>query len=142
MMKSPIGAYKTAALTSKIMGETPHGLVRMLLEKACEKLSLAEESVNKMAKGENIVENTIAFSQATNHASETIASLRDALVPDASPTLYGQLKDLYDHIQYQIFLGVKEKKPEPIRQAHKVVSEVLDIWMSIPAEYHGLSSLD
>lgn len=142
MTRTPIRAYETAALASKIMGETPHGLVRMTLEKACEKLQLAEETINLIIKGEDVAENMVVFSQSTQHALEIIASLQDALVPDASQTLYGQLKGLYEHVQHQILLGISQQKPEPIHQAHKVVSEILAMWMSIPTEHHAISSLD
>ena len=139
-MTNVVTAYAKSSLDSKVFGETPHGLVKLLLQKLCEKLSVAHELLTQKESNQNQVEITIKIATALGVASDIVQALSDSLVKMDENELYDQLSYLYAHVQYQILMANMHQKPEPIVQSLTIAKNLLEAWESIPAELHHVTS--
>jgi flagellar biosynthetic protein FliS len=139
-MTNPVTAYAKSSLDSKVFGETPHGLVRLLLQKLCEKLSIAHDLLIEKQSNQNQIEVAIKIATALGVASDIVQALSDSLVKLDDSELYEQLAYLYAHMHYQILMANMHQKPEPIVQSLSIAKNLLEAWESIPAELHHVSS--
>lgn len=140
-MKKLISAYEKSASDLKVMGASPHGIVKMLLEKMCEQLSLAGEALEELQSAEKgRVQITIRSANALQYAMRINQYLDGGLSKDHDAEFAGQLSDLYQHIQYQILSATQHQDPKYTEQGLKVAKDILEIWESIPSEFHYVAN--
>lgn len=137
--KSATSAYQKSALEAKVMGETPHGLVRLLLEKLCEKLTMAYEGY-------------VAFENNPGHeldpnmtkylldASKIIGVLNSSLVKEHDEELFNHLNHLHRYIQYHIVLTVQNQQSSYAKNALEMAQELLSMWNAIPEDFHRITA--
>ena len=140
-MKNNYTAYEKTALELKVLGETPHGLIRLLLEKLCEKLAAALQLLETQEGTKKELATIIKIANALKLASEIVDALEQSLVPADDDELYQQLSFLYAHIRYQILNATMDQKPEPLKQALTISRELLLMWESIPVDFYQVSSV-
>ena len=140
-MNQAISAYKKSAFDLKVLGASPHGLVKMLLEKMCEQLNLANKAlVDLQSENGHGLEVTIKSADALQYAMRINQYLDGSLSRDHNAEFAKQMSDLYLHIQYQILLATKHQHPDYTTQALKVAKDILELWESIPSDFHYLAN--
>ena len=140
-MSNPASIYKKSSLDSKILGESPHGLIRLLFEKLEKSLSEAKDLMSDNALSENKIAAAIKVSETLRLSTNIVQALADSLVKDEGDTgLFDQLSYLYAHIQHQILLASMNFEVEPVDQSLRIVQELSGAWREIPNELHDVTS--
>jgi flagellin-specific chaperone FliS len=137
--KSATSAYEKSSLEAKVMGETPHGLVRILLEKLCEKLTLAYDGyvVFENNPGQEL---NPSMTKYLLDASKIIGILNSSLIKDHDEELFNHLNHLHRYIQYHIVLTVQNQKSLHVKNALEMAQELLSMWTAIPEDFHRISA--
>lgn len=138
-MKNAFSAYAKTSLDNKVLGETPHGLIRLLLEKLCEKLTLAIETLEQ-SHSDPSLDSAKKIAESLRVSSEIVSALKESLVDADHTELFEQLNNLYIFLQYQIVKTITDQKAKPAKDALEIAKELLSIWETIPAEYHEVCS--
>lgn len=137
-MSKASSAYKNTSIDSKILGESPHGIVKMLLEKLNENLIVSYEIIqNAKNPGTNEFDNAIVVTKKLKAASDIVHALSRSLIKRKDDDgIFDIFSGLYDYMQYQIFKANMQDDSKALEDVIKIAGELLETWNMIPEDFY------
>lgn len=121
-------AYKSAGLEAKVLGSSPHELIRLLFDGALSYLAQARQHM--------LARDLPAKSHAFARAIEIIShGLRSSLDRQAGGDLAQSLDDLYGYISLQLLKAQMDDDLDKLDEAAKLLGELADAWGQIGEQH-------
>jgi len=124
---SAIKQYQQVSVNSSVMGASPHRLVKMLMEGALERISLAKASMarNEIAmKGQNI-----------GKAIDIVGGLQGSLNMEAGGEIAENLSNLYDYMAGRLLVANSQNDESILDEVSSLMIELKMGWDAMPDAY-------
>ncbi|KAF1005525.1 MAG: Flagellar secretion chaperone FliS [Luteibacter sp.] len=120
------GAYQQVHIQGGVENADPHGLVKMLMDGALERIRFAGGC---MASG-----NVAGKGEAISKAIDIVGALQSGLNPEVDTPLVAQLDSLYDYMSRRLLHANLHDDQDALDEVSRLLSQIRESWMAIPAE--------
>ena len=121
-----LAAYSSTAAHGGVAAADPHRLVVMLMDGAIERIRAAQGCIAHGQMGEK--------AQLIHRAVAIIGELNASLDLSAGGQVAANLSELYDYMIRRLLTATLENKVEMLDEVGKLLHDIRDSWISIPAE--------
>jgi len=122
--------YRTTGLRAKVSEASPHQLIALLLEGACQRIGVAQACLGQDAPGAGDIARK---GQAIAGACAIIAHLNQTLDRAAGGDIADNLSALYDWLLGHLTKANADNDPGALQGAHDVLSQIRSGWAGIAA---------
>lgn len=123
---SKLAEYTQVSAHAGVAAADPHRLILMLMDGALERLA--------NARGCMLREDAAQKAQLVHRAVAILGELKASLDVKQGGTIAANLGELYDYMVRRLLLGSLQNKVEYLEEVSKLLGQVRDAWVAVPAK--------